>query len=61
MTLDVIKPNFSKLSSYSVLADFMERSTSFLTKLFDKIQPFLRGNGGPIIMVQVTSYIDIYN
>ncbi|XP_032676709.1 beta-galactosidase isoform X2 [Odontomachus brunneus] len=42
-------------------AYFLGNATSFLTKLFDKIQPFLRGNGGPIIMVQVENEYGSFN
>ena len=31
----------------------MEHAATYLDKLFSKIKPYLRGNGGPIIMVQV--------
>ncbi|XP_014473975.1 PREDICTED: beta-galactosidase isoform X2 [Dinoponera quadriceps] len=40
---------------------FMANATSYLTQLLDKVKPFLRGNGGPIIMVQVENEYGSFN
>ncbi|EFN79021.1 Beta-galactosidase [Harpegnathos saltator] len=50
-----------RLINCPVLADFVGSAALYLTKLLDKIEPFLRGNGGPIIMVQVENEYGSFN
>lgn len=42
-------------------ADFVRYATSYLNQLLDKVTPLLRGNGGPIIMVQIENEYGSYN
>ncbi|XP_012223400.1 beta-galactosidase [Linepithema humile] len=39
---------------------FMKHATSYLNQVLEKIKPLLRGNGGPIIMVQVENEYGSY-
>ncbi|XP_018406225.1 PREDICTED: beta-galactosidase-like [Cyphomyrmex costatus] len=41
-------------------ADFVRYATLYLNQVLNKIQPFLRGNGGPIIMVQIENEYGSY-
>lgn len=41
--------------------DFMRYATSYLNQVLEKVKPLLRGNGGPIIMVQVENEYGSYN
>ncbi|EZA59457.1 hypothetical protein DMN91_010918 [Ooceraea biroi] len=42
-------------------ADFMKYATLYLNQVLEKVKPLLRGNGGPIIMVQVENEYGSYN
>lgn len=42
-------------------ADFMRYSTLYLNQVLEKVKPLLRGNGGPIIMVQIENEYGSYN
>ncbi|EFN89277.1 Beta-galactosidase [Harpegnathos saltator] len=42
-------------------AHFVRSAALYLTKLLDKIEPFLRGSGGPIIMVPVENEYGNFN
>ena len=47
-----------KLTFCSVLA-FLKYADTYLTELLTVLQPYLYGNGGPIILVQVSKFINI--
>jgi hypothetical protein len=38
---------------FFISTDFVKYATLYLNQVLDKVTPLLRGNGGPIIMVQV--------
>ncbi|XP_029678912.1 beta-galactosidase [Formica exsecta] len=40
---------------------FMKYATRYLNQVLEKVQPLLRGNGGPIIMVQIENEYGSYN
>ncbi|XP_050453889.1 beta-galactosidase isoform X2 [Cataglyphis hispanica] len=40
---------------------FMKYATTYLNQVLEKVQPLLRGNGGPIIMVQIENEYGSYN
>lgn len=42
-------------------AAFMKYATSYLNQVLEKVKPLLRGNGGPIIMVQIENEYGSYN
>ncbi|XP_029157571.1 beta-galactosidase-like [Nylanderia fulva] len=42
-------------------AAFMRYATSYLNQVLEKVKPLLRGNGGPIIMVQIENEYGSYN
>ncbi|KYQ56701.1 Beta-galactosidase [Trachymyrmex zeteki] len=41
-------------------ADFVRYATLFLNEVLNKVQPLLRGNGGPVIMVQIENEYGSY-
>ncbi|XP_011268594.2 beta-galactosidase [Camponotus floridanus] len=42
-------------------AAFMKYATAYLNQVLEKVKPLLRGNGGPIIMVQIENEYGSYN
>jgi len=42
-------------------ADFMKYASIYLNEVLEKVKPLLRGNGGPIIMVQIENEYGSYN
>ncbi|XP_077279071.1 beta-galactosidase-like isoform X2 [Temnothorax americanus] len=42
-------------------ADFVRYATLYLNQVLDKVEPLLRGNGGPVIMVQIENEYGSYN
>ncbi|XP_011706917.1 PREDICTED: beta-galactosidase, partial [Wasmannia auropunctata] len=48
-------------TNFTIFTDFMRYATSYLNQVLEKVKPLLRGNGGPIIMVQVENEYGSYN
>lgn len=50
---ELIRCNFIVYWFFFTFVAFMKYATAYLNQVLEKVKPLLRGNGGPIIMVQV--------